>query len=360
LPAVNQIEVHPCFQQRQVQAFDTRKRRPRTPRKDPLGRVLPVPSTPGGDRRSVAGVDQRKDVHDFLASRRARITPAQAGLPVFDDNRRVAGLRREEVASLAGVSVDYYARLERGNLRGVSDTVLEALVRALRLDDAERAHLFDLAHAANATTAARSRRAKAARTSRDPVRQSVRSILAGMTGTPAYVRNARMDILAANDLCIVLYDGILEPEALPVNLARFVFLDDRSRDFFGDWDTMADQVVGALRTEAGRSPADRALSDLVGELTIRSDEFSERWAQHNVRLHNTARKILHTSLVGDVELTGEALQLPGDDLIVIAYSAAPGSPAEEKLSFLASWAAQHRRATGAAGPASPPIGTDLA
>lgn len=299
-------------------------------------------------------MDQRNDVHDFLASRRARITPAQAGLPVFDDKRRVPGLRREEVASLAGVSVDYYARLERGNLRGVSESVLEALVRALQLDDAERAHLFDLAHTANATTTGRSRQARAARTPRDPVRQSVRSILAGMTGTPAYIRNARMDILAANDLCTVLYDGILGPQALPVNLARFVFLDDRSRGFFGEWDTIADDVAGALRTEAGRSPADRALSDLVGELTTGSDEFGMRWARHNVRLHNTARKTLHSSLVGDIELTGEAMQLPADGLTVIAYSAAPGSPAEEKLSFLASWAAQHRPATEALDPTIAP------
>jgi transcriptional regulator with XRE-family HTH domain len=299
-------------------------------------------------------VDQRKDVHEFLASRRARITPAQAGLPVFGGKRRVPGLRREEVASLAGVSVDYYARLERGNLRGVSDSVLEALVRALRLDDGERAHLFDLAHAANATATGRSRPAKAARTPRDPVRQSVRGILAGMTGTPAYVRNARMDILAANDLCAVRYDGILDPQALPVNLVRFVFLDDRSREFFVDWDTIADDLVSALRTEVGRSPTDRALSDLIGGLTTRSDAFSARWAQHNVRLHNTARKTLHNSLVGDIELTGEAMQLPADGLVVIAYSAAPGSPAEEKLSFLASWATQHRPTTEAAGPAIPP------
>ncbi len=306
------------------------------------------------DRRSVAGVDHRKDVHDFLASRRARITAAEAGLPVFDDKRRVAGLRREEVASLAGVSVDYYARLERGNLRGVSESVLDALARALRLDEAERAHLFDLAHTANATTTGRSRPAKAARGPRDPVRQSVRSILVGMTGTPAYVRNARMDILAANVLCTVLYDPILDPQALPVNLARFVFLDDRSRDFFGEWETIADDLVGALRTEAGRSPADRALSDLVGELTTRSDEFSARWARHNVRLHNTARKTLCNSLVGDIELIGEALQLAADGLIVIAYSAAPGSPAEEKLSFLASWAAQHGPTTEPVGQAAPP------
>ncbi len=316
--------------------------------------VPAVPPTVGRERRNVNGVDDRKEVQDFLASRRARITPRQAGLPAFDKKRRVAGLRREEVASLAGVSVDYYARLERGNLRGVSHSVLEALARALQLDDAERAHLFDLAHAANTTTAARARPAKTARTSRGPVRPNVRSILAGMTGTPAYVRTTRMDILAVNDLCTVLYDGILDPQALPVNLARFVFLDDRSCDFFVEWDIMADQVVGTLRTEAGRSPGDRALSDLVGELTTRSDEFSARWAQHDVRLHNTAAKTLHTSLVGDIELTGEAMQLAGDDLIVIAYVAAPDSPAAEKLSFLASWAAQHRPTARAPGPANPP------
>lgn len=290
-------------------------------------------------------MDQRKDVHDFLTSRRARLTPAQAGLPTYDDKRRVKGLRREEVATLAGMSVDYYARLERGNLRGASEPVLEALARALQLDDAERGHLFDLAHAANTGGRTRARTTNRTRAPRDPVRQNVRSILAGMTGTPAYVRNTKMDILAANDLCTVLYDGILDPDNLPVNVARFLFLDDRSRTFFGDWDTMADQVVSTLRTEAGRSPADRALSDLIGELTTRSDEFSTRWARHNVRLHNTATKTMHNTVVGDIALTGDAMQLPGDDLVVIAYSAAPDSTDQEKLSFLASWAAQHQTAT---------------
>jgi hypothetical protein len=302
-------------------------------------------------------VANQDEVHDFLVSRRAQVTAAEAGLPDFGGKRRVPGLRREEVASLAGISVDYYARLERGNLRGASESVLEALVRALRLDDAERAHLFDLAHAANSTTGAPSRAPKVVRPPRDPVRPSVRSLLAGMTGTPAYVRNARMDILAANDLCAVLYGGILEHDVLPVNLARFVFLDDRSRDFFGEWESIADDVVGALRTEVGRSPTDRALSDLVGELTTRSDEFSTRWARHNVRLHNTARKTLRNSLVGEIELTGDAMQLTGDNLTVIAYSAERGSPAEEKLSFLASWAAQHRPTSDATlgGETTPPI-----
>lgn len=286
-------------------------------------------------------MDGRREIHDFLASRRARITPAQAGLPVFDDKRRVAGLRREEVASLAGVSVDYYARLERGNLRGVSDSVLDALARALQLDEAERGHLLDLAHAANAPTAVQARRPKPARPGRTAVRQNIHAILAGMTGTPAYVRNTRMDILAANDLCAILYDGILDRDALPVNLARFVFLDPRSQGFFDEWAAVADDVVGALRTEAGKTPTDRSLSDLIGELTTRSDDFSARWARHNVRLHRTARKTLHNTLVGDIELTGDAMELTGDDLILIAYAAEPGSPDQQKLNFLASWAAQH-------------------
>ncbi|WP_329476547.1 helix-turn-helix transcriptional regulator [Kribbella sp. NBC_01484] len=290
------------------------------------------------DASTVDAVDNRKDIHDFLVSRRARITPEQAGLPTCDDKRRVPGLRREEVASLAGVSFDYYARLERGNLAGVSEPVLEALVAALRLDDAERQHLFDLAHAASAPV--RSARAKKAPAS---VRPSILAIITGMTGTPAYVRNARMDVVAANDLCVALYDGILD--TLPVNVARFVFLDPRSARFFADWNTVADDLVAALRREAGRNPEDKALSDLIGELTTRSDPFASRWARHNVRIHSTARKRLRNPVVGEIELTGDALELTGDDLIVIAYSAEAGSHAEDQLKLLATWSATERQQT---------------
>ena len=277
-------------------------------------------------------------MHDFLVSRRARITPAQAGLPTYGEKRRVPGLRREEVASLAGVSFDYYARLERGNLSGVSDSVLEALARALQLDEAERQHLFDLAKAAS-VPASRSRPAKL------PVirvRPAVLSILNGMTGTPAYVRNARLDILAANDLCLALYDGVLGREDLPFNLARFVFLDPYAKAFFLDWDTVAQDMVGSLRTQAGRDPSDRGLSDLIGELVTRSDGFAARWARHDVRLHRTARKRLGNRVVGEIELTGDALDLAGDELIMIAYSAAPGSQAEDQLKLLAAWSATAR------------------
>jgi transcriptional regulator with XRE-family HTH domain len=214
----------------------------------------------------------RQAVHDFLVSRRARITPAQAGMPTYGEKRRVPGLRREEVASLAGVSFDYYARLERGNLSGVSDPVLEALAKALQLDEAERQHLFDLAKAAS-LPASRFRPAKPPATR---VRPAVLSILNGMTGTPAYVRNTQLDILAANDLCLALYDGVLTRDDLPFNLARFVFLDPYAKAFFLDWDTIAQDTVGSLRTQAGRDPSDRGLSDLIGELTTRSDGHASR------------------------------------------------------------------------------------
>lgn len=276
-------------------------------------------------------------MHDFLASRRARLTPEQAGMPTYGERRRVPGLRREEVASLAGVSFDYYARLERGNLSGVSDSVLEALARALQLDEAERQHLFDLAKAS--VPASRSRPAKPDVTR---VRPAVLSILNGMTGTPAYVRNARLDILAANDLCLALYDGVLIREELPFNLARFVFLDPYAKAFFLDWDTIAKDMVGALRAQAGRDPSDRGLSDLIGELTTRSDGFAARWARHDVRLHRTARKRLSSRVVGEIELTGDALDLAGDGLTMIAYSAEPGSQAEDQLKLLAAWSATER------------------
>ena len=289
----------------------------------------------------------RQAVHDFLVSRRARITPEQAGMPTFGQKRRVPGLRREEVASLAGVSFDYYARLERGNLSGASDSVLEALARALQLDEAERQHLFDLARSAS-TPASRERRTKRSATR---VRPALLSILNGMTGTPAYLRNARMDLVAANDLCLALYDGVLTRDELPFNLARFVFLDPYARAFFLDWETIARDMVGSLRSQAGRDPSDRALSDLIGHLTTRSDGFAERWARHDVRLHRTAHKRLANRVVGEIELTGDAFDLPGDGLTMIAYSAATGSQAEDQLQLLAAWSvtahsSETKRTTG--------------
>jgi len=276
-------------------------------------------------------VDNRREISEFLTSRRARVRPQDTGLPAHDDRRRVPGLKREEVALLAGVSVDYYARLERGQLGGVSASVLDALGDALRLDEAERLHLRDLAVAA----AAPERRLRGRPQKAPSLRPSIRALLVGMTGAAAYVRNERADILAANDLCLALYDGILGE--LPLNLARFVFLDGRAHGFFLDWDEVADGSVGALRAAAGRNPLDRALTDLIGELTARSDPFASKWAQHNVRLHRTATKRLHNSVIGDIELTGDALELPGEGLTLVAYTAEPGSAAAEKLALLASW-----------------------
>ena len=155
-------------------------------------------------------------------------------------------------------------------------------------------------------------------------------------GGPAYVRNARMDILAANDIALVLYDGILD--RLPLNLARFLFLDDRAPVFFLDWDTVADDAVAALRIQAGHNPNDKSLTDLVGELATKSEEFRSRWARHNVKYHRTAPKRLHSSLVGDLQVTGEAMELAGDGLVIVTYTAEPDSPAAEGLRFLASWA----------------------
>jgi len=302
-------------------------------------------------------MDNSQDVRDFLTSRRSRITPAQAGLPTYGGTRRVLGLKREEVAMLTGVSTEYYARLERGNLRGASESVLESLAAALRLDEAERAHLLDLARAAAPSRAPGTRRARA------EVRPVVQRILSGMAGMPAYVRNSRMDILAANDSCFALYAGVLNADSLPLNIARFMFLDPHSRDFFVEWETLADDLAAALRSEAGRSPQDRALNSLIGDLATGSTEFSTRWARHNVRFHRSARKTLHSQLVGNIELTGESLEVPGDGLTIIAYTAEPGSRAQEQLNFLASWSASEQRTPGQApvglrAKAEPPEGKE--
>lgn len=288
-------------------------------------------------------MDNRAEVRDFLTTRRARITPEAAGLPTYGEQRRVPGLRRTEVAQLAGMSIEYYTRLERGNLAGVSEPVLNSLARALSLDDAEREHLFDLARAAS--TSARTPR----RTGSRAVRPSIYRILDALTA-PAYLRNRRFDILAANQLCFALYADVLTPESLPMNLARFMFLDRRAEEVYLDWDDVADDTVAALRIEAGRNPLDRKLSDLVGELATRSDAFRARWARHNVRHHRTSAKQIHNPVVGDLTLTGDALELPGEDLILITYTAPADSPAQEQLGFLTSWTATqfHGRATGEA------------
>ena len=288
----------------------------------------------GGRPRRFRGVDHREETREFLSSRRARISPDRAGLPAYGGNRRVPGLRREEVALLAGVSIDYYIRLERGNLSGVSESVLDSLASALQLDEAERVHLFDLARAANSTV--RTRR----RPGPQQVRASVQQTLDAMAGVPAYVRNARRDILAANRLGYALYSEMYLDPARPVNVARFVFLDPRAHTFFLDWPRAADDVVAVLRSEAGRNPYDRALTDLVGELSTRSDQFASRWATHNVRFHRTGFKDIHHPVVGELHLTFEAMALPADPgMSLVVYSAESHSASADGLALLASWAA---------------------
>jgi hypothetical protein len=237
---------------------------------------------------------------------------------------------------LAGVSVDYYTRLERGNGRGVSEGVLEALARALQLDDAERAHLFDLARAANASAAARTQR----RPARQQIRPSVQRILDSMTTTPAYVRNGHLDILGANRLGKALFAPIFASAAGPANPARFLFLDPGAATFYVDWERQAQDTVAMLRSEAGRNPYDRALSGLIGELSTRSEIFRSWWAAHNVRFHRTGVKRFHHPVVGDLTLAFEAMDLAADEgLRISAYTAEAGTPSGDALNVLASWAA---------------------
>ena len=278
-------------------------------------------------------MDTTSEIRDFLTSRRARIKPDQVGLQTFGP-RRVPGLRREEVATLAGVSVDYYNRMERGNLGGASESVLDALADALRLDDAERAHLYDLARASQPS--ARPRR----RTAKRKVRPSVQWMLDSMTGSAAIAENGRLDALATNQLGRAFYSHLFDGSDPPVNFARFVFLDPRATEFYADWDRAARETSALLRSEAGRDPLDRELSDLVGELSTRSEEFRGYWATHDVRLHYKGEKRFNHPVVGELELSYNRIDLPADPgLMIVAYTAEPGSRSEEGLSLLASWAA---------------------
>ena len=279
-------------------------------------------------------METKQEIREFLTSRRGRITPEQAGLPSYG-SRRVPGLRREEVAVLAGVSAPYYTRLERGDMNGVSDGVLEALARALQLDEAERGHLFDLARAAQPTPVRpRRRRAK------QRVRPEVQWTLDAITGAAAFVGNERLDVLAANQLGRALYSELYAADARPLNTARFVFLDPRAEASYGDWDRVATETVAILRSAAGRDPYNRDLSDLVGELATQSEAFRTRWAAHNVRFHNTGVKLFNHPVVGELHLSYNRLDLAADPgLTIFTYTAEPGSRSEEALKLLGSWAA---------------------
>ncbi len=289
------------------------------------------------------GVDNQREVREFLTSRRARITPEQAGLPA-GTRRRVPGLRRSEVAALADVSVEYYAKLERGHVAGVSPAVLEAVARALRLDEAERAHLLNLAQAADGSDALTRPRRRATRQWK--AHRSLQWTLDAVTAGPAFVRNGRMDLLAANQLARAFYHDVYADPHNQANLARFNFLAPASRRFYPDWDQAADIAVAILRTEAGRDPHDKDLHDLVGELSTRSDAFRTRWGAHNVRHHGTGTKRYHHHAVGDLTLAYEGLEMAAEPgLTLTIYTAEPGSPSEEGLRLLASWAATQEART---------------
>ena len=278
-------------------------------------------------------MDTKSEIRDFLTSRRARIKPEDVGLTTYGP-RRVPGLRREEVATLAGVSVDYYNRMERGNLGGASESVLDALAGALQLDEAERAHLHDLARASGPS--ARSRR----RSMKQNVRPSVQWMLDSMTGSAAIAENGRLDALATNRLGRAFHSHLFDGSGRPVNFARFVFLDPRAEEFFADWERAAKDCAALLRSEAGRTPYDRELSDLVGELSTQSEEFRGHWATHDVRLHNKGEKRFSHPVVGELELSYNRIELPGDPgVVIVAYTAEPGSKSAEAFSLLASWAA---------------------
>lgn len=283
--------------------------------------------------------DLSAEIREFLSTRRARITPEQAGLPAYGGNRRVKGLRREEVAMLAGVSVDYYVRMERGGLAGASESVLDALAGALRLDEAERTHLYALARESGARG---NQRKRAAPTS---VRPGVQQLLDAMTDAPAWVRNGRHDIVAMNQLARALYSPVLADPRRPANTTRFVYLDpDAAREFFVDYDRIAKDAAAMLRLEAGHSPHDKGLIELVGELSTRSELFRRRWAQHDVTFHRSGQKRLRHPVVGQLDLDFEGMELassPG--LYLNVYTAAPDTPTADALKLLASWAASQER-----------------
>jgi transcriptional regulator with XRE-family HTH domain len=290
-----------------------------------------------GRRRSarLETMDHNAELKEFLRTRRARLRVDDVEIGATGGVRRVPGLRREEVAQLAGVSVDYYSRLEQGRHLNVSDEVLDAVARALRLDETERSYLFQIAR----KKAHRPRRRTPARVQR--VRPGVRRLLETLDDvTPAFVFGRRMDMLAGNRLARAL---ITDFEALPPrdrNMLRYTFLDESARELYVDWEEVARDNVAILRLDAGRHPDDPLLAELVGELAVKSPEFRDWWADHNVRERSHGTKRYHHPLVGDLTVDYESVSLPGDaDQVLCVYTTEPGSASETAMRLLANWTA---------------------
>ncbi len=276
-------------------------------------------------------MDAVAEIREFLTSRRARVTPEAAGLSARA-RRRVAGLRRDEVALLAGISVEYYTRLERGNVGGVSTEVLDAVADALQLDPDERAHLTNLVRAVRPTGAHR-------RSAPQRIRPGIQQVLDAIDA-PAIVRNGRLDVLATNRLGRAMYAPMFDSDITPVNFARYAFLDPDAPTFLSDWDTACANCVGLLHAEAGRDMHSRELIDLIGQLSTRSEQFRVLWARHDVRMHHRGPKRLHHPLVGDLEVLQESFTLPGEPSLTMAvYTPEPASPSHDAIRLLASWVA---------------------
>ena len=280
-------------------------------------------------------MDVPGEIREFLSSRRARISPEQAGLPAYGGNRRVKGLRREEVAMLAGVSVDYYVRMERGSLSGTSEAVLDSLASALQLDEAEREHLFALARESGSGGTRRRRKTPGS------LRPALQQILDAFADAPAWIRNGRHDVLAMNQLARALYAPVLADPRRPANTTRFVYLNPEAAErFFVDYDQVARDAAAMLHLEAGNNPHDEKLIALVGELSTRSELFRQRWASQDVRFHRSGRKRLNHPVVGPLDLDFESMPLPSEPgLHLNVYTAAAGTPTADGLKLLASWAA---------------------
>ncbi|RST18811.1 XRE family transcriptional regulator [Streptomyces sp. WAC05374] len=277
-------------------------------------------------------MDQRAELSEFLRSRRARLKPQDVGLPAFGRHRRVPGLRREELAQLAGVSVAYYTRLEQGNGRNVSTEVLDAIARALRLTDAERDHLTHLAKPAHK----KKRRAPATRP--QTVRPALQHLLDAMDGVPAYLLGRRLDIVGWNRMARALLGDLAALEPHERNMAWQVFLAPNARDLYVDWEAKATEVVSVLRMYAGCSADDPQLSSLVGELSVKSADFRRLWAAHTVQDKGHGTKRLRHPLVGELTLAYETLKVPDDhDMALVTYTAEPGSPSADALRLLANW-----------------------